>query len=300
MSENKSHQLTPNMPTKRTLEANKDASSQLTLNYVLISDAAGRLNENYLNSAIAQYPTIHFSIEAYPFAQHTEQLSPILTSAKEKNAAVIGSFVKPELDEYAETFCTKNNMRYLSLMGPIVHSIEEASGIAPLKKPGSKEPLNDRYYNRIRALEFSVANDDGRHPNQFKEADIVLLGISRTSKTPLSIYLAFQGFKVANLPLVPESTLPEEIFQIDKHKIIGLTNDVNVLNKFRKERLRAYGIEFDGKYNNDDRIEKELEYANQVYDQLKCPVINVAARSIEETATLIAMLMGLEFDSMKF
>ncbi|MDO4680359.1 MAG: pyruvate, water dikinase regulatory protein [Aerococcus sp.] len=297
MPENEKSTLVP--PTKHSLEANNDEKSEVTLHYVLISDAAGRLNQNYLNSAIAQFPTVHFKIDAYPFAQHPEQLSPILSQAKEQEAAVIGSFVKPELDEYAQTFCTKNNLRYLSLMGPIVHSIEEQSGVQALRKPGSKEPLNDRYYNRIRALEFSVANDDGRHPNQFKKADIVLLGISRTSKTPLSIYLAFQGFKVANLPLVPESTLPDEIYQIDRRKIIGLTNDVNVLNKFRKERLRAYGIEFDGKYNNDDRIEKELDYANQIYDELKCPVINVAERSIEETATLIAMFMGLEFDSMK-
>lgn len=289
----------PIPPTKHTVEVNTEEKSEITLNYVLISDAAGRLNQNYLNSAIAQFPTIHFAIDLYPFTQHTEQLSPLLTKAKEKHATVIGSFVKPELDDYARTFCKKNHIRYLSLMGPIVAAIEEESGVPALEKPGSKEPLNDHYYNRIRALEFSVANDDGRHPNQFKEADIVLLGISRTSKTPLSIYLAFQGFKVANLPLVPESTLPEEIYQIDKRKIIGLTNDVNVLNKFRKERLRAYGIEFDGKYNNDDRIEKELTYANKVYDELKCPVINVAERSIEETATLIAMLMGLEFDSIK-
>ena len=174
----------------------------------------------------------------------------------------------------------------------LLQTIVQKNNIQPSGKPGIRHQLDDEYYKRIEALEFAVNNDDGQQPKRFIDADIVLLGISRTSKTPLSMYLANMGYKVANLPLVPESRIPDIIYEIDRSKIIGLTNDVNVLNKFRRERMRSYGIEDASLYTNDARIEKELAYANKLYEELSCPVINVADRSIEETATLIIMFFN--------
>ena len=139
----------------------------------------------------------------------------------------------------------------------------------------------------ISAMEFTLTNDDGKNPKGFLDADLVLLGISRTSKTPLSLYLANKNIKVANLPLVPTAKIPDELWKVDPKKIVGLTNDMNVLLKIRRQRMIAYGLDPDTTYSAEDEIQKELDYSNGIYEKLGCPVINTADRSIEETAALI-------------
>jgi len=136
-------------------------------------------------------------------------------------------------------------------------------------------------------MEFTVNNDDGKNAKGLLEADLVLLGISRTSKTPLSLYLANKNIKVANLPLVPKAAIPDELWRVNPKKIVGLTNDMNVLTKIRRQRMIAYGLDPDTAYSEEDEIQRELDYSNKIYKELGCPVINVADRSIEETAALI-------------
>lgn len=260
--------------------------------FYLISDAVGELVNTVLESALVQFPGVDYEVEIFPFIQQTDSLLPILEQAKQNKANVITSLVKDELYEMTYTFCQSHDLYHFDVLRPVIDRIESQSKVTALEKPGTKHRLDAEYYRRIEALEFAVNNDDGKNPSRFLEADIVLLGISRTSKTPLSIYLANLGYKVANLPLVPEANLPGAIYEVDRKKIIGLTNDVNVLNKFRRERMKAYGIEQSQIYSNVDRIKEELNYANDIYEQLQCPIINVAQRSIEETATLILMFLN--------
>lgn len=260
--------------------------------YYLISDAVGSLVNDIFQSVSVQFPSVDFDVTTYPFVQHDDMLLPILKQAKMENASIIASFINKDLNKLAEDYCQMAGLFYLNVLDQIIDQIIGQTGVQPSGKPGIRHQLDDEYYKRIEALEFAVNNDDGQQPKRFIDADIVLLGISRTSKTPLSMYLANMGYKVANLPLVPESRVPDIIFEIDRSKIIGLTNDVNVLNKFRRERMRSYGIEDASLYTNDARIEKELAYANDLYEKLNCPVINVADRSIEETATLIIMFFN--------
>lgn len=260
--------------------------------YYLISDAVGELVNTVFESTLVQFPGIKHEVQSFPFIQHTDSLLPILEKAKDNQANIITSLVQNDLYDLATAYCQENQMFHFDVLRPVINQVEEESGRVAVEKPGTKHRLDAEYYRRIEALEFAVNNDDGKHPNRFLEADIVLLGISRTSKTPLSIYLANLGYKTANLPLVPEVHLPEALFEVEKHKIIGLTNDVNVLNKFRRERMRAYGIEQSRIYSNEDRIRLELDYANELYEKLQCPIINVAERSIEETATLILMFLN--------
>ncbi|MGX7347779.1 pyruvate, water dikinase regulatory protein [Aerococcus vaginalis] len=271
-----------------------DKPFEATLVYYLLSDAAGQLNQNYLNSVMVQFPTVHFQVKNCTFIQYHHQLKTALEEAREQKANVFGSFVDPVFDQFAKSFCETYDLVYTSVMQPVIRTVEDQTNIHALQQPGNKTPLDNSYYRRVECLEFAVANDDGQNPDRFGEADIVLLGISRTGKTPLSIYLAFQGYKVANLPLLPESRIPDAIFNVDKQKIVGLTTDAEVLNRYRKERLRAFGLEDSGQYNNEDRITNELCYADGIYRKLNCPVINVAERSIEETATLIALLLDLK------
>ena len=154
--------------------------------------------------------------------------------------------------------------------------------------------LEENYFRRIKAMEFAVKYDDGKNPRGFLEADVVLLGVSRTSKTPLSLFLANKNLKVANLPLVPQAHIPKEIWEVDSKKIVGLTNDPEVLNGIRKKRMIAYGLNPDTAYSDIDKIKEELEFANALYQKLDCVVINVATLSIEETASLIMDALNLE------
>lgn len=266
--------------------------TQTNPKYFLISDAVGSLVNDIFQSVSVQFPSVDFKVTNFPFVQHDDMLLPILKQAKIEDASIIASFINKDLNQMAEDYCQMAGIFYINVLDQIIDQIVEKTGEKPSGKPGIRHQLDDEYYKRIEALEFAVNNDDGQHPKRFVDADIVLLGISRTSKTPLSMYLANMGYKVANLPLVPESRIPDIIFEIDRGKIIGLTNDVNVLNKFRRERMRSYGIEDASLYTNDARIEKELAYANDLYEKLNCPVINVADRSIEETATLILMFFN--------
>lgn len=154
--------------------------------------------------------------------------------------------------------------------------------------------MNQRYFDRISAMEFAVMYDDGKDPKGFLEADVVLLGVSRTSKTPLSLFLANKNLKVANLPLVPDTHIPKEIYKVDPNKIIGLTNDLSVLNEIRRQRMISYGLNPDTTYSNTDAIKVELDSAQKLYQELGCYVVNVAHRSIEETAALIMHHLGFE------
>ena len=269
-------------------------SEDQTKIFYVLSDAVGTIAKDALNNAFVQFPNIEYKVRIFPFVHYTDYLKRILKSAKDCQASIISTFIKEELEEVAKDYCEANDLFYYNLIDPLVQHIAKEADKAPRQKPGNKKALDKDYYRRIEAIEFAVKNDDGKHPADFKKADIVLLGISRTSKTPLSLFLANQGYKVTNLPLVPEAHLPEELYEVDPEKIIGLTNDVNVLNKFRRERLRSYGIQELGRYSDDQRIQKELDYADQIYAELGCPVINVADRSIEETATLILMFLNFQ------
>ena len=177
------------------------------------------------------------------------------------------------------------------MLTPVLDSIESVIGEAPLQETGMLRKLNDRYFKRVESVEFAVKYDDGKDPRGVLKADLVIIGVSRTSKTPLSMYLANKNIKVANIPLVPEAKVPPELFQIPSKKIVGLTNSPEKLNEIRTERLRALGLSTanagENKYANMDRILEEIEFAESLMKKIGCPIINVSNKAIEETAEKI-------------
>lgn len=253
----------------------------------IVSDAIGQSAVNIARSALSQFPDLDYVIKDYTFISDLTEIDEIIEALKseEKRSIVFHTFSNTEmahyLDEQSKGVCEES----YDILTPIVNRISNIVDIEPNAQSGIvNRRLDSNYFNRIEALEFAVKHDDGKEPKGFLEADIVILGISRTSKTPLSIFLANNNFKVANLPLVPESDLPEEIWQVDPKRIIGLTNDVSILSEIRKERMISYGMNPETYYSNTDRIEAEIYYAEKLYKKLDCKVINVANRSIEETA----------------
>ena len=254
--------------------------TQKEVNLYIISDSLGE-------TALVQFPDAKFQVEKFPLIRTSSILQGILNKAKRNQAFIVHTFVEPELSALANDFCKENNLACIDAISGLVNTMANLTGLEPLHKAGINHNTDTEYFNRIEAIEFAVNYDDGKDPSGFTKADIVLLGISRTSKTPLSLYLANRGYKVANLPLVPKTKIPDEIYQVDKNRIFGLTNDVEVLNDIRRARMISYGLNPDTAYSSVDNIKAELDFATDLYRKLGCLQINVAHKSIEETATLI-------------
>lgn len=257
------------------------------INIYVVSDSAGQTGLNLARASLSQFPSLASSIQNVPFITEKKQIQSLFHQFEKSNAVFIYSFAEKELGEYFKSMAKENEIKAYDFLSPFISIIEEHSHLTSKENPGALHQLDEEYFNRIKAMEFAVKYDDGKDPKGFLEADILLLGISRTSKTPLSIFLANENYKVANLPILPESQLPDELWEVDSRKIIGLTNSKSFLHNIRKERLKSYGMNPDAKYSSCDRIEQEIAYANQLYEELNCYVINVENKSIEETTALI-------------
>ncbi|HIX70896.1 MULTISPECIES: pyruvate, water dikinase regulatory protein [Enterococcus] len=269
-----------------------DETNILTI-YV-ISDSAGETATKLAQATMAQFPTVEFNLYRKTFVNDKENLIKGLRDAKKHDAMILYTMIDEELLQLIQAFCQESDLYSVDVLSSTIDEIERRSGIKASREPGALHHLNKNYFKRIKAMEFAVKYDDGKDPRGFLEADVVLLGVSRTSKTPLSLFLANKNLKVANLPLVPQAHIPKQLWEVDPKKIVGLTNDPDVLNSIRKERMRAYGLNPDTAYSDIDKIRAELEFANELYQKLGCEVINVASLSIEETASMIMNALKLE------
>ena len=173
--------------------------------------------------------------------------------------------------------------------------MESILGYEPMRQPGLIRRLDDNYFKKVEAIEFAVQYDDGKDPRGIVKADIVLVGVSRTSKTPLSMYLANKLYKVANVPLVPEVPVPKEVYKKDNRRLFGLVANSEKLYTIREERLRALGLNSSAKYANVDRIEEEVDYSVRIMRDIGCTIIDVSNKAIEETAEIINDYMRERF-----
>ncbi|WP_028610384.1 pyruvate, water dikinase regulatory protein [Paenibacillus harenae] len=253
----------------------------------VVSDAAGDTGEVVVRAAIAQFHPINADIRRSSFVTDEAGLQRITLQAKEENAIVLYTLVIPHLRESMRKLAEANEVVAIDLLGSFIETLEMRTGRKSRQEPGLNHVLDADYFRKVEAVEFAVKYDDARDTSGVLKADIVLVGVSRTSKTPLSMYLAHQKFKVANVPLVPELKPPDELFKLPKQKVIGLTIGVPYLNTIRKERLKALGLPNNASYATPDRIEKELQYADTIMRRLDCFVIDVSHRAVEETASLI-------------
>ncbi|WP_071130671.1 pyruvate, water dikinase regulatory protein [Enterococcus timonensis] len=263
------------------------------VNIFVISDSAGETATKTAQACMAQFPDVEFCLFRRTLINETELLLQALKEAKEVNAIVLHTIANEKRLEMCRTFCQESHLKAFDLLNPIVDEISLRASATPTREPGAMHHLNENYFKRIKAMEFAVKYDDGKNPKGFLKADVILLGVSRTSKTPLSLFLANKNLKVANLPLVPQAHIPQEIYQVDPKKIVGLTNDPSILNHIRQERMKSYGLNPDTAYSDIDKIKEELLFAQNLYEKLGCVVINVAQLSIEETASLILEALNL-------
>jgi regulator of PEP synthase PpsR (kinase-PPPase family) len=258
----------------------------------VISDSVGETAQHVTRAAISQFKIDeNYEIRRFPYVIDQKFLEEILNSGKNENAIIVYTLVDETLLNTTKRFCEEQGLSHIDLMTPLLREIANKTNIKPKREPGIIRKMDESYFKRVEAIEFAVKYDDGKDPRGILKSDIVLVGISRTSKTPLSMYLANKNIKVANVPLVPEIPIPKEVFEINPKKIIGLTNTPEKLNRIRQERLKALGLSSNASYANLERILQELDYSENIMKRIGCPVIDVSSKAIEETAGIILDIM---------
>lgn len=257
----------------------------------ILSDSVGETAELVIKAGLSQFNNGSFKISRVPYVEDKGTISEYLQIAKEKKAMIGFTLVDPELRNYLNGQAKELGVEALDIMGPTIEAMERFFGTEPHLQPGLVHKLDEDYFKRVEAIEFAVKYDDGRDPRGIARADIVLVGVSRTSKTPLSQYLANKRIKVANVPIVPEVDPPEELFEVAKDKCIGLRISPEKLNEIRKERLKALGLGNQATYATIKRINQELEFFDKVVDKIGCDVIDVSNKAVEETANIILQMI---------
>ncbi|NLL86521.1 MAG: kinase/pyrophosphorylase [Syntrophomonadaceae bacterium] len=253
----------------------------------IISDSIGETAEMVVRAAASQFNSGEMEIRQIPNISNTETIDEVIHQAANNKFLVAYTLVIDELAMYLREEAEKHGVVCVDILGPLIAAFNNMSQIEPRREPGLLRKMDEMYYRRVEAVEFAVRYDDGKDPRGIELADIVLIGVSRTSKTPLSMYLAHKRIKVANVPLVPEVQPPEELFKAERGKVIGLTINLEQLNQIRTERLKTLGLKGQANYANPERILEELEYADRIMKRLGCPVIEVTNRAVEETASKI-------------
>jgi len=259
----------------------------------ICSDSVGETAEAVVKATIRQFQGKDVRLKRIGHIKQESEITTIMEQVAVDGGFVAYTLVQPELREMMKQESIRLGVRAVDIMGPMMQAYIDTFNGAPQSKPGLLHELDRDYFKRVEAIEFTVKCDDGRDISSMLKADIVILGVSRTSKTPLSIFLAHKGYKVTNFPLVPEVKVPDELFKIRSGKIIGLTIDPESLIRIRTERLKTLGLSYGSQYSSMQRIMEELEYAAALMKQLRCPVIDVSNKAIEETAGTIMDYMAL-------
>lgn len=252
----------------------------------VVSDSVGETGELVAKAAVSQFrPGLQgVTFQRFPHVESAEQLVEIVQLAASQSALIVYTLVQENMRNTMKEQCVKANVAHIDLIGPLMGILADSLQIEPIEEPGLVRKLDDDYFKKIEAIEFAVKYDDGRDPRGLLKADIVLVGVSRTSKTPLSQFLAHKRFKVANVPLVPEVEPPEELFLVPPEKCFGLVISPEKLNGIRKERLIALGLNDGASYAKFERIDEEIAHFKRVIDRIGCPVIDVTNKAVEETA----------------
>jgi regulator of PEP synthase PpsR (kinase-PPPase family) len=255
----------------------------------IISDATGETATRLVAALEAQFPDQAFEEVRHPRVETVDDLMLAVNRAKGRPAVLVYTIVKPELREAMRDLCRQAKLHYCDILGPPLASIAKVSGMAAQMKPGARPPLDSAYFRRMAAIEFAVKFDDGVGSG-LRESDIVLVGVSRTSKTPLSMYLGYLGYKTANVPIVKGIEPPADLFAIDAAKVVGLTIGPDRLAEIRRERARLMRGARQS-YAGIVEIYEELDQAAAVHRRLGCPVIDVTELSVEETAQRVIRLV---------
>jgi len=258
----------------------------------ILSDSTGDTAEKVVRAMLRQFRGHVVHLKTYPDITQPDTLIKLFQLAGRHRAMVVSTLVRPDMRALADRLGQEHGIHHVDLIGKLLHQLEEFLHQESQGVPGLLYKVDERYFQRIEAVEFTVKADDGKNPKMLKEADLIILGISRTSKTPLCTFLAQKGYKVANIPVVFDHVLPSELFELTNTPVFALTIDPSVLQTIRHSRLRAMNMPGNTNYADIDYILAELEFAEHLYKSHRdWPVIDVTGRAIEETAASILRIL---------
>ncbi|KAL1342730.1 hypothetical protein HN51_029247 [Arachis hypogaea] len=298
-----SHPFSPSLDSDYADTLDGGAESTASKTIYIVSDGTGWTAEHCVNAALGQFDYCLVDhgcpVNTHLFSgiDDAEKLLEIVKQAAKEGALLVYTLADPSMASSANQACNLWGVPSTDVLGPITDAISSHLGVSPSGLPrgasGRSFPLSDDYFRRIEAVEFTIKQDDGASPGNLDKADIVLTGVSRTGKTPLSIYLAQKGYKVANVPIVMGVQIPRTLFQVDQKKVFGLTINPVVLQSIRKARAKTMGLTPESRTNyfDMDYVRGELEFAGKLFAQNPSwPVIDVTEKAIEETAAVVLRL----------
>ncbi len=253
----------------------------------VVSDSTGETAERVVRAALVQFPTHKVQVRLFTRVRDRESVSEVVLKAAEAGAMIVFTLVGNELRQYCYDKALQHDVEAVDVIGALIGKVGTFLSDAPLGAHSASQPLSEEYFRRVEAIEFAVKSDDGKEPRNLRKADIVLVGVSRTSKTPLSTYLAGRGYKVANVPLVLGVPPPDELAEVPADRVVGLSIDIEQLLEIRMARLRQLGMPDGTNYGTREHVRDELDYAHRLYREHGWFAVDVSGRAIEETATII-------------
>lgn len=272
------------------LPKSKEEISKTIINLHLISDATGETLVSVGRAVSAQYKNYQIIENLYILIRNNNQLIKIFKQIEKKSGIVLYTTIKKEISEKINSFCQEKNIPCVAVLEPILHVFQKYLGEPTQRRASAQHDLNAAYYKRIDALDYTLNHDDGQMLEGVSKADVILIGISRTSKTPTSLYLANRGIKTANIPLVQNIPIPQELLMARKNQlVVGLVASPEHISQIRKTREKGLGIKLES-YTNKEDILNEIKYAKELCMKQGWPIIDVTQRSIEETAAEILSL----------
>ena len=253
----------------------------------IVSGGSGASGQLVAETALAQFPTLRVPLHVRNHVGTLKQVETALNEAGAHGGIVIHTLVDKDLREALIRLGRKHGVVTIDLMGPLLEQVTEKTGAKPLEQPGLYRKLRKDYFDRVEAIDFAVSHDDGNRPDEIPFADVVIIGVSRCGKTPLSMYMAVHGWKAANIPIIKDIPLPGELFRIARHRVIGLSIEHKRLLEYRKKREEHMGTVGTTAYSSPSAVLEELEVARRIYREGGFHVVEVTDKPIEVTAAEI-------------
>ena len=272
-----------------------------TYKIYLISDSTGETLDRIFLALKAQFLNIEYKVRSYSFTRTENQILKILEDAEQnKNSIILYTIVDNNLAKYLAKVSEDKNIPCFGVLGNLILNFSKILNQKATHEPSGQHILNEEYYDRIEAIQFTMNHDDGNLITEIEKSDIILVGVSRTSKTPTSIYLANKGFKTSNIPLVNENSLPEKLKQNPQMTcVVGLSTEPERLADLRKNRMNSLRETENITYTNLDNIKKEVLDAKKTFQKYKWPLIDVTRKSVEETAASIIKIHEIYLNNAK-
>ena len=250
----------------------------------IVSGGVGASGEQLVHTLLAQFPEDAVQVITIGNVRDPEQVTAALNRAQKLGALVVYTLVDPGLHDHIRQEAERLQMPAVDLMGPIMGWVTKKLGVAPKAQPGLYRHLHPEYFERVDAIDFTMAHDDGKNPDGWTQAQAVLVGASRVGKTPLSLYLAILGWKIANYPLVPQVPIPEELFSLDPQRVIGITVEPDQLLQHRTSRQKQLGAPGPSPYADTEAVYEEVEEAKKIFRRGRFKVIDMTDKTIEQGA----------------